>query len=152
MDFCMPGFPVHHQLLGLTQTHVHWVGDAIQPFHPLLSPFPPAFNLSQHQGIFKWVSSSYPVGKVLELSSYMFSIKLILLTMYFILISYIGASLVVQMVKNLPAMQETWVRSLGQEDHLEKGIATCSSILALDIPMTEEPSKLQSVDHRINKI
>ena len=152
MDFCMPGFPVHHQLLGLTQTHVHWVGDAIQPFHPLLSPFPPAFNLSQHQGIFKWVSSSYPVGKALELSSYMFSIKLILLTMYFILISYIGASLVVQMVKNLPATQETWVRSLGQEDHLEKGIATCSSILALDIPMTEEPSKLQSVDHRINKI
>ena len=152
MDFCIPGFPVHHQLLGLTQTHVHWVGDAIQPFHPLLSPFPPAFNLSQHQGIFKWVSSSYQVGKALELSSYMFSIKLILLAMYFILTSYIGASLVVQMVKNLPAMQETWVRSLGQEDHLEKGIATCSRILALDIPMTEEPSKLQSVDHRINKI
>lgn len=54
--------------------------------------------------------------------------------------------------KNMPAVQKTWVQNLAQEDHLEKGIATCSSILALDIPMTEEPSKLQSVDHRINKI
>ena len=51
MDCSMPGFPVHHQLPELTQTHVHWVGDAIQPSHPLLSPSPPAFNLSQHQGL-----------------------------------------------------------------------------------------------------
>ena len=50
-------FPVHHQLLELTQTHVHWVDDAIQPSHRLASPSPPAFNLSQHQGLFKWVSS-----------------------------------------------------------------------------------------------
>ena len=49
-----PGLPVHHQLLEFTQTHVHWVGDAIQPSHPLSSPSPPAFNLSQHQGLFKW--------------------------------------------------------------------------------------------------
>ena len=61
-----PGFPVHHQLLEFTQTHVHWVGDAIQLSHPLLSPSPPAFNLSQHQGLFKWVSSSHQVAKVLE--------------------------------------------------------------------------------------
>ena len=60
------GFPVHHQLLELTQTHVHWVSDAIQPSHPLSSPSPPAFNLSQHQGLFKWVSSSNQVAKVLE--------------------------------------------------------------------------------------
>ena len=46
------GLPVHHQLPELTQTHVHWVGDAIQPSHPLSSPSPPAFNLSQHQGLF----------------------------------------------------------------------------------------------------
>ena len=58
--------PVHHQLLEFTQTHVHWVGDAIQPSHPLLSPSPPASNLSQHQGLFKWVSSSHQVAKVLE--------------------------------------------------------------------------------------
>ena len=52
------GFPVHHQLPEFTQTHVHWVSDAIQPSHPLSSPSPPTFNLSQHQGLFKWVSSS----------------------------------------------------------------------------------------------
>ena len=58
MDYSMPGLPVHHQLLEFTQTHVHPVGDAIQPSHPLLSLFPPAFSLSQLQGLFKWVSSS----------------------------------------------------------------------------------------------
>ena len=67
MDCSMPGLPVHHQLLGLTQTHAHWVGDAIQPSHPLSTPSPLAFNLSQHQGLFKWLSSSYQVAKVLEL-------------------------------------------------------------------------------------
>ena len=63
MNHSMPGLPVHHQLLESTQTHVHWVGDAIQPSHPLLSPSPPALILSQHQGLFKWVSSSYQVAK-----------------------------------------------------------------------------------------
>ena len=52
MDCSMPGFPVYHQLLEFTQTHVHRVGDAIQPSHPLSSPFLPPFNLSQHQGLF----------------------------------------------------------------------------------------------------
>ena len=66
MDYSTPGFPVHHQLLKLAQTHIHWVGDAIQPSHPLLSPSPPALNHSQHQGLFKWVSSSHQVAKVLE--------------------------------------------------------------------------------------
>ena len=65
-DCSTPGFPVHHQLLELAQTHVHRVGDVIQPSYPLSSPFPPAFNLSQHQGLFKWVSSSHQVAKVLE--------------------------------------------------------------------------------------
>ena len=51
-----PGLPIHHQLLEFTQTHVDWVGDAIQPSHPLSSPSTPALNLSQHQGLFKWVS------------------------------------------------------------------------------------------------
>ena len=66
MDCSTPSFPVHHQLPEFTQTHVHWVGDAIQPSHPLLFPSPPAFNLSQHQGLFKRVSSSHHVAKVLE--------------------------------------------------------------------------------------
>ena len=61
-----PGLPVHHQLLELTQTHVHRVGDAIQPSHPLSSPSPPALNLSQHQGLFQRVSSSHQVAKVLD--------------------------------------------------------------------------------------
>ena len=67
MDCSMPGFLVHHQLLELTQTHIHGGGNAIQPSHPLSSPSPPAFNLSQYQGIFQWVSSSNQVAKVLEL-------------------------------------------------------------------------------------
>ena len=66
MNGSTPGLPVHHQLLEFTQTHVHWVGDAIQPSHPLSSPSPPALNLSQHQGLFQWVSSSHQVAKVLE--------------------------------------------------------------------------------------
>ena len=66
MNHSTPGLPVHHQLLEFTQTHVHWVSDAIWPSHPLSSPSPPAFNLSQHQGLFKWVSSSHQVAKILE--------------------------------------------------------------------------------------
>ena len=61
-----PGLPVHHQLPELAQTHVHRVGDAIQPSHPLLPPSPPAFNLSQCQGLFQWVISSHRMAKVLE--------------------------------------------------------------------------------------
>ena len=61
----MPGLPVYHQIPGFTQTHVHWVSDAINPSHPLLSPSP-AFNLSQYQGLFQWVSSLHQVSKVLE--------------------------------------------------------------------------------------
>ena len=67
MDCSTPGFPVHHQLPELSQTYVHWISDVIQPCHPLTSPTPPAFSLSQSQGLFKWVSSSYQVAKVLEL-------------------------------------------------------------------------------------
>ena len=66
MDCSTPGLPVHRQFPEFIQTHVHWVSDAIQPSHPVLSPSPPAFNLSQHQGLFKWVSFSHPVAKVLE--------------------------------------------------------------------------------------
>ena len=64
MDCSMPGFPVHYQLPELAQTHVHQVSDAIQSSHPLSSPSPPAFNLSQHQVLFQWVSSSHQVAKV----------------------------------------------------------------------------------------
>ena len=66
MNCSTPGLPVHHQLPEFTQTRAHWVSDAIQPSHPLLSPSSPALNLSQHQCLFKWVSSSHQVAKVLE--------------------------------------------------------------------------------------
>ena len=66
MDCSTPGFPVHHQYLELTQTHVHWVGDAIQLSHPLSAPSPSTFNLSQNQRHFKWVSSSHQVAKMLK--------------------------------------------------------------------------------------
>ena len=73
LTLCIPmecstwGFPVHHQLPELAQTHVPRVSDAIQPSHPLSSPSPPTFNLSQHQGLYQWVSSLHQVAKVLEL-------------------------------------------------------------------------------------
>ena len=66
MNHSTPGLPVHHQFPEFTQTHVHWVSDDIQPSHPLSSPSPPSLNLSQHQDLFKWVSSSHQVAKVLE--------------------------------------------------------------------------------------
>ena len=68
MDCSTPGCLVHHQLQELAQTHVYRVGDAVQPSHSLLSPSPPAFSHSQHQGCFQRVSSSHQVAKVLEFS------------------------------------------------------------------------------------
>ena len=66
MNRSTPGLPVHHQLPEFTQTHVHRVGDAIQPSHPLSSPSPPAPSPSRHQGLFQWVNSSHEVARVLE--------------------------------------------------------------------------------------
>ena len=67
MDWDTPGFPVLHHLLAVAQTHFHWVSDAIWPSHPLLPLSPSIFNLSQHEGLFQWVSSLHQVTKVLEL-------------------------------------------------------------------------------------
>ena len=66
MNRSTPGLPVHHQLPEFTQTHIHWVGDTIQPSHPLSSPSPPAPNPSQHQSLFQWANSMHEVAKVLE--------------------------------------------------------------------------------------
>ena len=68
IDYNTPGFPIQHQLPEIAQTYVHRVGDAIQPSHPLMSPSP-TFNLSQHEGLFQWVSSSHQMAKVLEFSA-----------------------------------------------------------------------------------
>ena len=67
MDYSTPGFPVLHRFPELAQTHVHWIGGAIQPSHLLLSPSHLAFNISQYQGLFQWVGSLYQVAKVLQL-------------------------------------------------------------------------------------
>ena len=67
VDCGTPGLPVPHHLLEFAQTHVHRIGDAIQPSHPVSSPSPPAFNLSHHQGLFQWVGFSHQVAKVSEL-------------------------------------------------------------------------------------
>ena len=69
MDHSTPGLPVHYQLPESIQTHLHWVGDAVQPSHPLSSPDPSAFNLSQIQGLFKWVSSSHLGGQSIGVSA-----------------------------------------------------------------------------------
>ena len=74
MNCSTPGLPVYHQLLEFTQTHVHWVGDAIQPSHPLSSPSPLAPNPSRNQGLFQWVNSSHEVAKVFG-QSFSFSIS-----------------------------------------------------------------------------
>ena len=73
MNCSQPGLPVHHQLLGFTQTHVHWVSDAIQSSHPLSSPSPLALSFFQHQGLFQWVSSLHQMAKGLELQLKHFS-------------------------------------------------------------------------------
>ena len=154
----MPGFPVLYYLSEFAEMHVHWVGDAIQPFHPLSPPSPLALNLSQHQALFLWVSSWHQVAKVLELSFSIspfneysgliffridsFDLLSVQGTLKSLLQHHISkasilwrwASLVAQLVKNLPAMLETQVQSLGWEDPLEKGTATHSSILSWRIP------------------
>ena len=76
MHCSMPGFPVLHHLSELAQTHVHWVGDAFQPSYPLSSPSPPAFNLSQHQDLYQWVSSWYQ-GSILKNGSHIAGVKIL---------------------------------------------------------------------------
>ena len=83
IDCSTPGLPVHHQHLELAQAQVHRVSDAIQPSHPLSSPSPPAFNLSQHQDLIQWVSSSHQLAKVLEFQLQHLSFQWIFRTDFF---------------------------------------------------------------------
>ena len=135
-----PGFPVHHQLLELAQTHIHRVSDAIQPSHPLSSPSPPALNLPQHQGSFpmSWLfasggqsigasalSSALPMNYsgLISFRINWFDLLAIQGTPKSLLqhhSSALRASLIAQLVKNLPVMQETPVQFLGREDLLEE--------------------------------
>ena len=131
IDCSMPDFPVHHQLPELAQTHVHRVGEAIHPSHPLSSLSPPAFNLSQPQGLFQWVSSSHQVAKVLE-----FQLPMNIQDWFPLGLT----SLISLQAKGLSRVfsNTTQVQSLGWEDALEKEIASYSSILSWRIPQTQE--------------
>ena len=120
MDNSTSGFPVHHQLQALAQTHVHWVGDAIQPSHPLSSPSP-AFNLSQHQGPFQGVGSSPQVAKVLELQFQCQSFQ------------WIGGLISFRMDwLDLLAVQGT-LRSLLQHHSLKASILWCSAFFMVQL-------------------
>ena len=146
MNRSTPGLPVHHQLLEFTQTHVHRVGDAIQPSHPLSSLSSPAPNPSQHQGLFqestlhmRWPKywsfsfSSSPSSEHPGLNSFRMDIV--------IKPPLLGnrSSLVAETVKNSPVVWETWVLSLGWKDPLEEGMATHCNILFWRIPMDRGP-------------
>ena len=121
MNHSMPGLPVHHQLPEFTQTHVHWVCDAIQPSHPLLSPSPPPFNLSQHQCLFKWVSSLHQVAKV-----WSFSFSISPSNEYSGLISYRVDWL------DLLAVQGT-LKSLLQHHNSKASVLWCSAFLMVQL-------------------
>ena len=124
MDCSTPGFPVHHQLPELAQTHVHRVIDAIQPSYPLSSPFPPAFNLSQHQHLFQWVGSLHQVAKVLE-----FNYSISLFSEYSGLISFRIDCL------DLLAVQGT-LKSLLQHHSSKTSILRCSAFFIVQLSHT----------------
>ena len=121
MNCSTPGILVQHQHLEFTQTHVHWVDDAIQPSNPLLSPSPPAFNLSQNQGLFQWVSSSHQVAKVLDFQlqheSFQWSPRLISFRMDWL---------------DLLAVQGT-LKSLFQHHNSKSSILRCSAFFTVQL-------------------
>ena len=121
MDCSTPDLPVHHQLLEFTQTHVHWVVDAIQSSQSLSFFSPPVFNLSQHQSLFKWVSPSYQVAKVLEFQlqhqSYEWILRLISFWVDWL---------------NLLAVQGT-LRSLLQHHNSKSSVPQCSAFFIVQL-------------------
>ena len=121
MNHSTPHLPVHHQLLEFTQAHVHWVGDTIQPCHPLSAPFPPALDPSQHQGLFQWISSSHQVVKVLELQLQHQSFQWIFRT-YFLRIDWF----------DLLAVQGA-LKSLLQHHSSKASILWCSTIFIVQL-------------------
>ena len=136
LDCSTPGLPVHHQLPELVQTHVHWVGDAIQSFHPLSSPSPSAPNFSQHQSLFQWVSSSHQVAKVLEFQLQHQSFQWIFMT---------DVSLTFSVSFKHIAKWFSYIYI-----YMEKEMATHSSVLAWRIPGMGEPGGLSSMgSHRV---
>ena len=146
MDFSTPGLPVHHQLPEFTQTHVEWVGDAIQPgipFSSCLQSFPASGSFPMSQ---LFASSCQSIGVLASASVHPMSTQdwfplgwtgWISLKTKGLSRVYSNTTVQAQLVKNRPAMQGTLAWSLGQEDTLEKGMATHSSNLAWIVPRTE---------------
>ena len=126
MDCSTSVLPVHHRLLELAQTHVHRVGDAIQPSHLLSSPFPPAFSISQHQSLFQWVSSSHHGAKVLELWLQHQSFPVKIPSEYLGLISFRMDGL------DLLAVQGT-LKGLLQHHSSEASILRCSAFFMVQL-------------------
>ena len=154
MDCSTPGFPVHHQLSEPAQTHVRWVGDAIQPSHPLPSLSPPAFNLFQHQILFKWVSSSHQVAwEYYYVTNSTLTFASSVNTTPSTTSPWASVFLPVRgfpdasAVKKAPANAGD-VNSIPGLDPLEKEMATYYIILAWRIPWTEEPGGLQSMESK----
>ena len=109
MNRSTPGLPIHHQLPESIQTHVHQVSDAIQPSHPLSSPSPPALNLSQHQGLFKWVSLHIRWPKYWSFS---FSISLLRVSIFHNL--FVRSNLDCQLIFKIFVLFPTWILFLGR--------------------------------------
>ena len=147
MDCSTPVFPVHHQLPEFTQTHVHWVNDASQPSHPLSSPSPPTFNLSQHQGLFKWVSSLHQVDKLLTFQLQHQSFQWIFRTdflWYWLVGSPCRQGTPTSQSKSINSVVFTLIYGPTCLI-LEKAMAPHSSTLAWKIPWMEKPGRLQSL-------
>ena len=143
MDCSTPGSSVLLSLLEFPQIYVHWVDDAISPSHPMLSPSSVAFHLSQHQGLYQRAGFSHHVAKVLEHQlqhqsfQRVFRVDFLEDWLFDLAVHRtLRASHVTQSVKNLPAMQGTWVWFLGWEDPLEKEVTTHTSILPWRISWT----------------
>ena len=115
LDCSTPGLPVHHKLPEFTQTHVHRIGDAIQPSHPLSSPSPPDPNPSQHQSLFQWVNSLHKVAKVLEYSALILFIHHIIHSPQ---LTDVINNILKALVFQRPKKKKQWIMKMGREPKL----------------------------------
>ena len=152
MDCSMPGFPVHHQLPELAQTHVHWAGDAIQPSHSLSSPSPPVFNPSEHQILFQWVSSSHQVAKVLEFKLQHQSFQWIYLSVQFSSVAQSCPTLCNPMNHSTPGLpvHHQLLEFTQTHVHQVSDAIQPSHPLSSSSPPAPNPSQLQSLFQWVN--
>ena len=152
MDCSMPGLPVHHQLPEFTQTHAYCVGDSIQPSHPLLSPSPPSFSLSQHQGLFKWVQLFTSGGQRIGVSASTSVLPMNIegwfpsgwtgwISLQSRGLSRVFSNTTVQKHQFFCAQLSLWANS-----HIHTWLLEKPSILAWKIPWLEERGRLQPME------